>query len=196
MHSTETASHPSNGSFFTWHLSSLKINWEGSALLISFLYTDLDRYGFLHYKPPGSFPVLLHLVMMSLLSLEIAQYCLLIKGRIIVSLVMSIFSPGCSTLNDNCSCRMSSSAPRSVPWVRILADDSLTCWNNSWKSARLLKPVGRQCMRSISMQYIKDAEMPQWCAHWHDQNSTLKMQNLTQRMPRCKKKNTNTNNNL
>lgn len=26
MHSAEAASHPANGSFFTWHLGSLKIN--------------------------------------------------------------------------------------------------------------------------------------------------------------------------
>lgn len=54
---------------------------------------------------------------------------------------------------------------------------------------------GIKCMRPISMQYIKDAEMPQWRAHWHDQNSALKMQNLTRRWLRWKRS-TNTNNNL
>lgn len=52
MHSAEAASHPSNGSFFTWHLGSLKINWEGSVLSIAILYTDPDQWGILHCKPP------------------------------------------------------------------------------------------------------------------------------------------------
>lgn len=33
MHSNEAASHPSNGSFFTWHLGAPKINWAGISFI-------------------------------------------------------------------------------------------------------------------------------------------------------------------
>lgn len=82
--------------------------------------------------------------------------------------------------------------PVSIPRVHTPADDSLACWNSSWKSVRLLKPAGRKYMRPISMQYIKDAEMPQWCGYWHDLNIKLKMPNLHPQCLRCKHS-TNTN---
>ncbi len=72
---------------------------------------------------------------------------------------MSIFSLDCSTFNDNRSCKLSSSMPRSIPWVHILADDSLACWKSSWKSARLLKPAGGKnaCAPSV----CNTSKMPQ-----------------------------------